>query len=147
MKCGVFFVISGFVLQTVSSLNCSAIVAIENEGILHYLARVNFPAPFEHKGQWHLTMETDVPYTFLGGWDVWVNASEDAGRAILTSRQEDLHILQNDTISFRFRISWFTNEPKPEVISLTWENATICKTATETGRKVRTVWRHEDNFL
>jgi len=116
--------------------NCTNVLTVESEGLLNYLANVTFAAPHNLTGEWVMDMETDVQYTFLGGWGIWIRNDPSKGKAQFRSKRDDLEIVKGDIVSFRFRISWFTGEPKPEVISLIWDGVQLCA---DNGRSIKEI--------
>ncbi|OXA60012.1 uncharacterized protein LOC110844592 [Folsomia candida] len=116
--------------------NCSNVVEIESQGLLNYLANVSFIAPHNFSGEWVMDMATDVEFTFLGGWSIWISNNPTQGKALFRSRKDDVEIKKGDLVTFRFRISWFKGEPQPEVISLVWDGVEICA---DNGKTVKDI--------
>lgn len=53
------------------------------------------------------------------------------GKSTFKSRAENITMSQDEELSFRFRIQWFTNEPRPKVISLIWQDHQICSNSND----------------
>jgi len=75
-------------------------------------------------------------FTIPQGWGVWIRNDPDKGKTTFRTKRDDLVINKGDYVTFRFRISWFTGEPKPEVISLIWDGEQLCS---DNGISVRDI--------
>ena len=85
------------------------------------------------------------------GWGIWINSKPEEGKATFRSRDENITLAEGDEVSFRFRISWFTDEPRPQVISLIWQGHQLCSPgglsveAIKANRRRRTSANNNDN--